>query len=239
MRDATDAAAGHTAIARIAARQHGAFARHQVLSAGVSPSQLKSRCRSGVWERLEPCIYRIAGSAPTWHQELWAAVLAAGAGATLSHRAAAGLWHLDGVPSGAVELSLPRGRSYNRCDVHVVTDLGRVDLTTVGRLPVTTAPRTLIDLGAVVDDDTLEQALESALSDRRTSLRQVHRRLEALSRRGRPGLARVRRVLGRRLEGGPSESELETRFVQLLRQARLRAPVRQHEVRLGHGALAA
>jgi very-short-patch-repair endonuclease len=108
-----------------------------------------------------------------------------------------------------------------------------VDVTTVEHLPVTSAARTLIDLGAVVDDDTLEQALESALSDGRTSLRQVRRRLEALSRRGRPGPARVRRVLDRRLEGGPSESELETRFVQLLRRARLPRPVRQHEVWLG------
>jgi very-short-patch-repair endonuclease len=40
-------------------------------------------------------------------------------------------------------------------------------------------------------------------------------------------------VLDRRLEGGPSESELETRFVQLLRRARLPRPVRQHEVWLG------
>jgi very-short-patch-repair endonuclease len=143
------------------------------------------------------------------------------------------LWHLEGVPSGAVELSLPRGRSYDRVDVHVVTDLGPVDITTVGHLPVTTTARTLVDLGAVVDDDTLEQALESALRDGRTSLRQVRRRLEALSRRGRPGLARVRRVLDRRLEGGPSDSELETRVVQLLRRARLPRPVRQHEVWLG------
>jgi very-short-patch-repair endonuclease len=122
--------------------------------------------------------------------------------------------------------------------VHVVTDLGPVDVTTVGHLPVTTAARTLIDLAAVVDDDALEQALEGALSDGRTSLRQVGRRLDALSRRGRPGLARVRRVLGRRLEGGPSESELETRFVRVLRRARLPLPVRQHEVRLGGRAVA-
>ena len=106
------------------------------------------------------------------------------------------------------------------------------------RLPVTTAARTLIDLGSVVDDDTLERALESALRDDRTSLRQLHRRLEALSRRGRPGLARVRRVLGRRVGGGPSDSELETRFVRLLRRARMPLPVRQHEVRLGGRLLA-
>jgi very-short-patch-repair endonuclease len=137
------------------------------------------------------------------------------------------------VPSGVVELSVPSRRSYDRVVVHYVTELGPVDVSTVEHLPVTSAARTLIDLGAVVDDDTLEQALESALSDGRTSLRQVRRRLEALSRRGRPGLERVRRVLDRRLEGGPSESELETRFVQLLRRARLPRPMRQHEVWLG------
>src|SRR5437879_3391964 len=105
MRGAMDAAAGQAAIGQIAARQHGVFTRHQALGAGVSSSQLKSRCRSGVWEWLEPRVYRLAGSAPSWHQELWVAVLGAGAGAPVSHRAAAGLWQLDGVTPGAVELS--------------------------------------------------------------------------------------------------------------------------------------
>jgi very-short-patch-repair endonuclease len=59
-----------------------------------------------------------------------------------------------------------------------------------------------------------------------------------LSRRGRPGLARVRRVLDRRLEGGPSDSELEMRVVRVLRRARMPLPVRQHEVWLGGRLLA-
>ena len=156
----------------------------------------------------------------------------------MSHRAAAALWRLDGVPAGAVELSLPRGRSYDRVDIHRVSDLRPVDVTTVDGLPVTTAARTLVDLGAVVDDDTLERALDSALRDRRTSLRQVNQRLEALSGGGRPGLARLRRVLDRRLEEGTSDSELETRCVQLLRRSGLAAPVRQHEVWVGGTLLA-
>ncbi len=232
------APAAHAVIARIAARQHGVFTRQQVLGAGVSPGQLKRRCRAGLWERLEQGVYRLAGSPATWHQQLSAAVLGAGQGATVSHRAAAGLWKLDGVSSGAVELSLPRGWSCDRVAAHFVTELGQVDVTTIERLPVTSAARTLIDLGGVVDDDLLERALESALHNGYTSLRQVHRRLEALTRRGRPGLARLRRVLDRRVEGGASGSELETRLLQLLRRANLPLPVRQHEVWLGGRLLA-
>jgi len=233
MRRATETVTADVAVARIAGRQHGVFTRRQAMTAGSSAGQLDRRRRAGVWERVEPRVYRLAGSPPTWQQQLFTAVLAAGTGATVSHRAAAGLWGLDGVAPGAVELSLPRGRSYDRVDVHLVTDLARVDVTTVERVPVTTAARTIIDLGMVVDDGTLEAALESVLRDGRTSMRQIERRLEALSRRGRPGLARVRRVLAHRLAGGPSESELETRVLQLLRRSSLPAPVRQYEVSVG------
>jgi putative transcription antitermination factor YqgF len=214
------------------------FERQQALTAGLSSAQLKRRCQAGFFERVEPRVYRMAGAPPTWHQRLFVAVLGAGAEATVSHRAAAGLWQLDGVTPRGVELSLPRGRSYDRVDVHFVTDLGPVDITTVDRLPVTNAARTLLDLGAVVDDPTLECALEGALRDDRTTVRQLRRRADALSRKGRPGLARLRRVLDRRIDGGPSESELETRFLRLLQRCKLAAPVRQHEVRVGGKLLA-
>ena len=114
MRRATETVTADVAVARIAGRQHGVFTRRQAMTAGSSAGQLDRRRRAGVWERVEPRVYRLAGSPPTWQQQLFTAVLAAGTGATVSHRAAAGLWGLDGVAPGAVELSLPRGRSYDR-----------------------------------------------------------------------------------------------------------------------------
>jgi len=63
-------------IASIAAGQHAAVSRSQLLDAGV---------------------YRVAGSPVTWHQRIMAGTLAAGAGAVASHRAAGYLHGLEGI----------------------------------------------------------------------------------------------------------------------------------------------
>ena len=170
-------------------------------------------------------------------QELHGACLAAGTGTAASHRAAAGLWRLDGIAPGAVELSVPRDMTYRRHVLHRVRDLAEVDLTTVDGIPVTTLARTLVDLGGVVDDLVLERALESALRAG-LSLRRLVWRLDALGGRGRPGAAALRRVLDQRRGTVPTESELETRFVQLVRDAGLPDPERQYEVRDGSGLVA-
>src|SRR5207245_1608675 len=71
--------------------------------------------------------------------------------------------------------------------------------------------QTLIDLAAVMDDDTWEQVLESALRKRLVTIAELE---DVRSRR-------IRRVLGRRPPGAPpTESLLETLMVQLCRQVR-------------------
>ena len=69
-----------------------------------------------------------------------------------------------------------------------------------------------------------------------TSVPRLQWRLGELSRPGRPGPAPLRRVLVRRPRGAPpTESELETRFLQVLRAAGVLQPVRQHRVKLPDG----
>jgi hypothetical protein len=36
----------------------------------MSAAQLTHRCRAGICERVEPRVYRLAGSPATWHQRL-------------------------------------------------------------------------------------------------------------------------------------------------------------------------
>lgn len=94
-------------------------------------------------------------------------------------------------------------------------------VTVVAGLPCADAWQTLVDLAAQLDDDTWEQALESALRkglvtvDDFASLPRV------------PGIRRIRRVLERRGDVPPTESLLETLAVQLVRHAGLPDPVRQ------------
>lgn len=78
---------------------------------------------------------------------------------------------------------------------------------------------TLIDLAAYLDDLRWEQALESALRKRLTSLGALEDALPALGRSRVPGTARMRRVLTLRRPHGtpPTGSLLETHAVQLAR----------------------
>jgi very-short-patch-repair endonuclease len=219
------------AIARIAARQHNVFTSAQALAAGITAAGITRRCQSGRWERLEPRVYRIAGSAQSWEQRLMRAVLGAGAGAAVSHRAAALLWELDGIEGRPVEVTVPRGRRYRRAIVHESLRVRAGELTERRGIRVTKPIPTLIGLGTVLDEDALECAYESAL---RRGYTTDHVTLRSLD--GRHGTAPLRRVLARRGVGTPAtESELETRFLQIVRRARLPAPQRQ--IRVGRRRL--
>src|SRR2546428_3870212 len=85
------------AIAAIADRQHGLITLDQALLAGLTRAGAKHRVGTGRWERLHPGVYRMAGSARTFEQEVLAACRAVGPGATASHRSAAALLDLPGL----------------------------------------------------------------------------------------------------------------------------------------------
>jgi very-short-patch-repair endonuclease len=101
----------------------------------------------------------------------------------------------------------------------------------VGGLRCADGLTTLVDLAASLDDVTWEQALESALRKRLTTVQA----LEDVARV--PGAACIRRVLALRPPGAPpTESLLETLMVQLCRRVPgLGDLVRQHEVHDEHG----
>ena len=89
--------------------------------------------------------------------------------------------------------------------------------------------QTLIDLAATLDDERWEQALESALRKKLTSIAELEAELPRMARSRRPGCKRIRRVLTLRPLGAPpTESLLETLFVQLARDVPgLPPPTRQ------------
>ena len=100
---------------------------------------------------------------------------------------------------------------------------------------------TLVDLAASLDDLTWEQALESALRKRLTTVEALEAELPALGASRVSGTSRIRRVLALRPPGAPAtESLLETLMVQLARDVPgLGELTRQYEVRDEHGSLIA
>lgn len=110
-----------------------------------------------------------------------------------------------------------------------------------GGIPCADGLQTLVDLAATLDDDTLEQALESALRKGLTTIEAIEAELPALGAARTPGTATIRRVLQRRPDGAPpTESLLETLAVQLARTVPgLGELTRQLVVNDRHGAFVA
>jgi hypothetical protein len=101
--------------------------------------------------------------------------------------------------------------------------------------------QTLLDLAALVDDLVWEQALESALRMKGTTISAIEAVLPALARAKTPGVARIRRVLALRPPGAPpTGSLLETLALQLFRTIPgLGEPVRQYPVEDEYGEVIA
>jgi len=109
---------------------------------------------------------------------------------------------------------------------HRVRRTGPVDATRWRGIPVTTVPRTLVDLAGVLTEDQLARAVHEAEVRHHTNPEQVE---QVLSRRHNwPGAHKLRRVLWG--EVPVSLSRLESRFLERLREARLPLPATNRPV---------
>lgn len=101
----------------------------------------------------------------------------------------------------------------------------------IRRIPTTDPARTLIDLASLVDEETLEIALDDALR-RLISLPRLRWRIRTFGVNGKRGAARLSALLEER---GPAsrvvESALETLFLRLIKQSGLPLPEKQFEIR--------
>jgi very-short-patch-repair endonuclease len=192
---------------------------------------IERRTASGRWKVSHPGVYVLTGSVPSWWQSLSAAVLWAGPGAVASHRAAGKLWGLDGLRSQPVEVTTTHDRRTPDVVVHRTRDLPRQDVGALHGIPVTSPARTLIDLASVLDEETLETALDNTLVRGLTSLSRLNRRLGHFGDRRQRGLGILKQLVAARdPRAAPPESVLETRLMRLIRRAGLPPPVTQFQV---------
>jgi very-short-patch-repair endonuclease len=226
-----NAAGAERAVAALAASQHSALGRRQAASLGMSAKMVAARLRSGVMREPYPGSLVFAAAPETWRQRLILPTFAT-ARPHASCRAAASLHELDGVPPGALELSVLHTKHLRApgYTIHRVAALDQCDLTTVDGIPCTNIARTLCDLGAVVSQDAVEQALDAALG-RGVSERWIRETLARLERPGPSGTATLRRILDLPDRGGaPSDSWFERLVERMLASTTLPPPVRQHRV---------
>jgi very-short-patch-repair endonuclease len=152
-----------------------------------------------------------------------AAVLACGPGAVLSHRAAAAVHDLRASTTGPIDVTSTRRHSLRGIRCHYAHSLAPADTTTVDGIPVTTVARLCLDLAETLGPQQLRSTLEAA--QRRDLLNFIA--LDALiaRSRGRHGIKPLTEALGQLRDEAPwTQSELERRFLELIRAAGLPEP---------------
>jgi Transcriptional regulator, AbiEi antitoxin len=97
--------------------QGGAIARRQAEGVGIAPYTIRSRVRSGRWQRLQRGVYASFSGEPTRETALWAALLRAGPGAVLSHQTAAERHGLTNEPSPLIVITVPLSRTPTRAKI--------------------------------------------------------------------------------------------------------------------------
>jgi very-short-patch-repair endonuclease len=224
------------AIAEVAAQQYGVIARAQLAALGLGAGAIDHRLRSGRLHRLHRGVYAVGHAVLVPLAAEMAAVLACGPDTVLSHQSAAALWRLRPHEPGEVHVTVPRSGAQSRpgLRVHRTRSLDAKDVRLRLGIPVTSPPRTIIDLADAISERELARAVAEAEI---RGLGQGSELLAAVARagNGRRGCARLARILGG--GGGPTltRSEAEERLLALIADAKLPMPevnvrVRGHEV---------
>lgn len=218
------------AVTMAAAAQHGAIAVGQLRAMGMNAAMQRRAMRSAWLRAAVPGVVVLAGSEDTWHRRLRIGLLALGDEAWVSHEAAARLHGLDRAVE-AVDFSMPRRsrRSVPPLPVHTTGVVGRLDLVGVEGFRCSSATRTIIDLAATdISTVRLEAAIDSAVRLGLSAPIVLASRLAELRGPGRHGARRLDRLL---VDAG-GESQLERRFLALVRRAGLPRPVTQRVLRV-------
>jgi very-short-patch-repair endonuclease len=203
--------------------QHGVVARSQLLEMGLSPGAITHRLQQGRLHPIQRGVYAV-GRPGVGRPGRWiAAVLSCGPDAVLSHASAAELLGIVTAGAGPIEVSIPPGRARLRPSVRVHRRAGLAPPDVVRRqaIPVTSALRTLLDLGTRLSPARLEAAINAADRSDLIDPQTLRNALEARS--GEYGVRALRRVLDRRTFV-LTDSELERRFLRASRRAGLPRP---------------
>jgi very-short-patch-repair endonuclease len=207
-------------IARLAADSHGVVARDELLRAGVTQAQIKSRIARGFLRPIHRGVFRVGHTAPSLEARYLAAVKACGPGSLLAGRAAAHLLHLLKRPPSLPEVLTVRHRRPKRVIVHRCRSIDRSDATEWRGIPVTNVPRTLVDLAVLLDPPDLARAFHEAVVKHHVKPQAVERVL--VRRHNWPGARQLHRVI--RGDEPVSLSRLESSFIAAVRRARLLLP---------------
>jgi very-short-patch-repair endonuclease len=212
-------------LAALAAKQHGVVAHSQLLKLGYSRDDIRGLVDRCHLHRLYRGVYAVGHNRLTTRGRWMAAVLAGGPDAVLSHRAAIALWDLRPVPSGPIDVTVAGRKRHGQpgIRIHNVRRLQRDDRTTVDGIPVTSMHRALLDYAEVAPFQQLRHAIDAAERLDRLDGRELERLY--VRSKGRHGLRPLKSAVATLRGPAPwTQSELERKFLALIREAGLPEP---------------
>jgi hypothetical protein len=207
-------------LAELAGRQFNRVSHAQLVELGFSKRTIDRRTRSGRLAVVEQGVYAIA---PTLDDDWgrWMGATLTGPRTTLSHESAGAGWALWSLPRAFETVTRPGSGGPRRCG-GVVIHRSRTldgDCTQLHGIPITTVPRTLLDLAARVSDAALARLVREAVRLEHVTLTSLGDSLGHY--RGRRGSRRLANTVAR-YSGLPLErarSGAEVRALEIIRDA--------------------
>ena len=181
--------------------------------------QIRSLTRHHGWTFALPGVLLAPGFLTSWEQGLLMLSFWGGPGLALSHRSAAAKWGFEGFSPGILEVTTRKDRRPlpGEITVHrmqpVNSQVTEVDgLRTTGRL------FTLLQLGAVAEEEAVRRAADKELAERRITLPGLAWILATYGKKGFPGTAVLRQICEELGPGyRPPESQLEPDYRALVK----------------------
>lgn len=214
-------------IAWAADRRHGVLTTAHLLELGLSRSAISRWADAGRLFRCYKGVYAVGRARLTQAGEWRAALDAVGGDARISHDSAVEFLEWRRSFSRPIHVTTSRRGVRQRRGLRIHVAPGDGPVVTRDGLRVTSPARTLADMAALVDDKALMRLCSAAAFKRQFDRGE----LLSLLGRGRPGAARLRRVLATLdVGGGVTRTELEHAFRRLIQRHRITPPRFNHEL---------
>jgi len=219
------------AIVAIADVQRGLITLEQLLDLGLTHDAIERRVLLGRLTRIHQGAFAVGTARLSPHAKWKAATLACGDGALLCWLPAAGLWRTWPTAAGMAHVVMAGNGRLGHAEIvmHRMRQMHPDDFAEHEGIPVTSLELTCLHLAGLLTRRSFER---STIKAARRPEFSVERAIALADRsNGRPGVRRFRRIITRDLAAEMrSLSELELRFVELLRHHDIAMPEINHDV---------
>lgn len=209
-------------VTSIAGQQHGLVTGRQVIAAGASRRAITRATAAKLLIPFRASVFLVSGVPTTEFTPLMAACLAAGPFTAASHLAAAWLHKMQLIVPGTLEITTYGDQQARLPDVrtHKSVFLHEDDRSLVHNIPVTSPPRTLMDLAAAVSSGLLPKLFDDLLRRHLCQPEEVMACVERIGGRGRAGTAFLRILAQERIDGHhPGDNDWEVGVARALAAA--------------------